>query len=610
MKKFLSIIIATLCVLLTACSDKGSKVINVAFQSEENGRWGMMTTTGKVIFEDEFERTPSASVNGYFTVKNGNEMWEIYSAEEKPKQVGGEYLYAGPFVDGVAPVVEKDKPVTLINTEGKVVTTLDKLSGKTVKRVQTVFSYGRAIFEIEEEELYGMVNTDGRVLIEPEYPGLFLDGGLVLGITKKGHEKMVENDDDFPEEIIVFDLNGKEQSRIKTKKNDITFIAGCSEGILKVQVGKGSSRKVGLMDKKGEWIVKPVTKVKDIGDVVNKKFVYYDGERYGLMNYNGEILIRAKYNSLSFVTEKVLAAVEYKNGDSEVSLINLEGDEVCNDTWELLVNLGDGNILARENSNSWIIINAKGKTVSDKTLDIYDFNLGYSDNGTWITSDYLDIAAMLSKLSIAKDGMLGITLHSGAEASLNALYADSETKLKPENFAYSSHKTNRKDLGTTTATVEVYFDSNLAEGVLGTKQGTDWYGNPYTYETTVGYKWSAAKPQMICAEIHSGGKMRDKESDVYQFLAAQVSNFGKVTKQGKKFIVVSLGKNEVLLAADLGSSGVAIGYIGAPAEYFDGLDDDIIRSGSSFESFATVPAPAEEAVEVVVEDWVCDSIAY
>lgn len=602
--------IVTLASLVTSCGDKGSGDINVAFQSEEDGRWGMMTTSGKVIFEDEFERKPSASVNGYFRVKNADDLWEIYSAEKKPRQVGGEYLYVGPFADGVAPVVEKGKPVTLIDTDGKVVTTLDKLSGKTVKAVQAVFTDGSAVFEIEAEELYGLVSSDGKVLIEPEYPALRLGGDLVLGVSKKTHDKMVKDDADMPDEIIVFNLKGKEQSRINLKKNDITQIEACSEGLLKVQTGSGSSRKTGLMNKKGEWVVKPSSKVKDIGEVMDKTFVYYDGERYGLMNFDGEVLIRAKYDWLIFITKKVLAAVDLKNSDTEVKLIFRDGEEASNETWETLYGLGDGNIMARENSNSWVIINPKGETVSDKNLDIYSFNATFCDKDEWVESDYLDIAALLSKLSITKDGILGIKLHSGAEAALKALFPDDETDRDPENYTFRSSVSCRKMLSETSATVEVYFDNILSTGVLGTKTETDWYGNPYTYETVVGYKWSSAKARMVCAQIYSGGKMGGKESEVYQFLAAQTANFGKVTKQGKTFTVVSLGKDESLLVVDGGSNGVGIAYIAVPATAFNDLNDDNISYGGGISDVGSMLVTEEEEVVDSVAYEEVDAMAY
>ena len=589
--------------MFTACNDSGSKVINIAFQSEEDGRWGMMTTSGKVIFEDEFERMPSASVNGYFTVKNGEGMWEIYSAEEKPKQIGDEYLYVGPFVNGVAPVVEKGKPITLINTEGKVVVTLDKLSGKTVKYME-IFSYGRSIFTVEDEEygeLRGMINTKGKVLIEPEYPELTIANDMVLGVSKKEHDKMEKDDTDIPGEVIIFSLNGKEQSRINLKKNDITALSECAEGLLKVEVRSGSSRKIGLMNEKGEWVVKPSTKVKDIGDVSGKKFVYYNGERCGLMNYDGDILIRAKYNYLTFVTEKVLAATEYNNGDREDKLIDLEGNDISNDTWEVLIGLGDGHTLAKESSHSWVIIDAKGKTVSDKKLDIYDFNFGYRENILY--SDYFDIAAMLDKLSITKDGVGGFTLSSGVESIVKALEKETSNTYDPDDYRYDTYFSSQKDLGETTANIIIFFDGDLTEGITETRQETDWFGRVQTYETITGYKWSKAKVKSFFVQIPTGGKMRGKESDVYKTIVSQVTNAGKVSKQDKTFTVISAGNDKSILVTDEGSSGVELLYLPLPTNALNNLTDDIVADRSDLYDFLTRGLreyfEGDEVVEVV-----------
>ena len=592
MRQSLLLIIVAVSGVFTACDNSGSKVINIAFQSEENGRWGMMTTNGKVIFEDEFEREPSASVNGYFTVKNGDGLWEIYSAEEKPKQVGGEYLYVGPFIGGVAPVVEKDKPVTLIDTDGKVVVTLDKLSGKTVKAVSATFSYGRAIFMIENEEimdgkvaLFGLIDTEGDVLIEPEYRQLVFGADMVLGFSEEECKKMEEEDRDIPGEMIVFDLNGKEQSRINIKKNDITDIGACAEGLLKVKIESGRNSKMGLMDKKGKWVVKPSTKVKDVGDVSGKKFVYYDGERYGLMNFDGDVLIRAKYNYLKFVTEKVLAATEYNNGDREDKLIDLEGNDIGNDTWEVLIGLGDGNIMARESSNSWIIIDAKGKTVSDKNHDIYGFNLGYGGNWEWIYSDYFDIEAMLSKLSLSKNGACGMTLSSSVETIVKVLEQEVKGTDDPEDHRYDAVFYYRKNLGETTADIFIAFDGRIAEGVKGMKQETDYFGRVHRYETIVDYKWTNAKVKMVGVNIPTGGKMRGKESDVYMSVVSQVAGFGKVSKQGEKFTIVSTGSDRCILVADESEDRVELVYVAVPADTFKDLTDDIVNDQYDLRQF-------------------------
>lgn len=620
-RQSLLLIVVAVSSVFTACDNSGSKVINIAFQSEENGRWGMMTTNGKVIFEDEFEREPSASVNGYFTVQNGDGLWEIYSAEAKPKQVGGEYLYVGPFIGGVAPVVEKNKPVTLIDTDGKVVVTLDKLSGKTVKAVSATFPHGRAIFMIDNEEimdgkvaLFGLINTKGDVLIEPEYRSLVIGADMVIGATEKECQKMEEEDRDLPGEMIVFDLNGKEQSRINTKKNDITDIEACAEGLLKVRVGSGRTSKKGLMDKKGEWVVKPSTKVKDIGDVSGKKFVYYDGERCGLMNYDGDVLIRAKYNYLKFVTDKVLVATEYNNGDREDRLIDLEGNDIGNDTWEMLISLGDGNIMARESSDSWTIIDAKGKTVSDKNPDIYYFNLNYGD-GQWIYSDYFDIEDMLSRLSLSKNGACGLTLSSSVEATVKVLeqeYEAEEATYDPEYNRYEKVLAYAKDLGETTAFVAVVFDGTIAEGVKGMKRETDWYGRAHMYETIVDYKWTNAKVRLVGVNIPSNGKMIGKESDVYKFAASQVTRFGEVSKQGEKFTIVSIGSDRCILVTDEGDDGVELRYIAESANTFKDLTDNIANDQDNLNRFmerslSRARYDAGYVDEDIVEELACDS---
>lgn len=51
--------------------------------------------------------------------ENEANLWEIYKAEKKPEKIGSEYTGATIFSNGRAIVCEKDKYITIIDTEGK-----------------------------------------------------------------------------------------------------------------------------------------------------------------------------------------------------------------------------------------------------------------------------------------------------------------------------------------------------------------------------------------------------------------------------------------------------------------------------------------------------------
>ena len=62
-------------ILLSACSSGNrieEKIEALAFKSDKNDKWGLISTDGKILFEDEFERTPSMVFNGRYFVTNKN----------------------------------------------------------------------------------------------------------------------------------------------------------------------------------------------------------------------------------------------------------------------------------------------------------------------------------------------------------------------------------------------------------------------------------------------------------------------------------------------------------------------------------------------------------
>ena len=55
--------------LLASCGEK--KEIHIPVQAEQEGRWGMVTTDGEVVFEGKFENEPCIAHNERFLVQGG-----------------------------------------------------------------------------------------------------------------------------------------------------------------------------------------------------------------------------------------------------------------------------------------------------------------------------------------------------------------------------------------------------------------------------------------------------------------------------------------------------------------------------------------------------------
>jgi len=184
MKKINFVFVAILLASVYSC-DGGNDVVYIPFQSEENGRWGLISQDGEVLFEEEFENAPSTPVNGRFFVyeKDG---YSIYTVEEKPQLIGEKFIGICPYTANVTLAVKENQRISIIDKDGNVVTELEKIGGK---EILTAEEFREGLSVIKTEDGYGCINTDGKVVIQPKWAKLnTCSEGILIGISKKDAE--------------------------------------------------------------------------------------------------------------------------------------------------------------------------------------------------------------------------------------------------------------------------------------------------------------------------------------------------------------------------------------------------------------------------------------
>ena len=186
-KKLVNILFCSFLLLCMSCSkEKGESVQFIPFQESDNS------------FNEEFKEKPTVVRDDRFMVRNADGLWEIYTAEEKPRKIGTEYAFASMFNDGKALVAEKGKCVSMIDTNGKTIKLLDKIDGKTVDAVER-FSEGYAIYKCDN--LVGVIDDKGNKVINPDYLKMYTcSDGKFIALHKK-YEKEAKKDSTnwFPE---------------------------------------------------------------------------------------------------------------------------------------------------------------------------------------------------------------------------------------------------------------------------------------------------------------------------------------------------------------------------------------------------------------------------
>lgn len=515
----MGLLVAFSTILYSCMSDEAeSETSYLPFKSSKDGKWGMIGTDGTVLFEEEFKDEPTAAMNGRFLVKNGNDLWEIYTAEEKPEKIGGEYLKVLDFTASVTPSVRKNEKICLIDKNGEVKATLDKANNKNIIRCSK-FLYGFATI-VTDDNQSGIINTKGEVVIEPKYDHVTpFAGGKFAAMKRDENLSTIEILNKSGEKIVEFKI-GSDQ-----KYNDLNIGASTSD-YLAVCSSVDGEEQWGYIDFSKNPVIKPSSKIKYLKEVKGKNFIYYDGQNYGVMNFDGETVLRAKYDNLSWADDNVLIAYDSKD---KYSLINLDGDRITKEEYLSILPFFDHKHAAvKIDDNSWGFINKDGEELKLKNApDIY-----YLDkHETWgyVESDFLDIDAIVSRLKLTNKGFMGLNIDMGTQQIIKA-YKEIEGNtmsydMTPDGLGW------RNKLEASTSYQEIRMSLYLS------------CTGSFAKYVDGSYVWQDVHPFIIDATI-SGNKLEGKTELLYAKIAAMIKSYGKVMRENSRAAVVMLTEDK------------------------------------------------------------------
>lgn len=543
--------------LLSSCS-KSSGPFNVGveyipFQEEKNGLWGMIGTDGEVLFSEEFKEEPTVAINGRFIVKNSDGLLEYYTAEKKPRKIGGEYVEAALFNEKVAPAVRKDKAVELIDMEGNVVCELEEAEGKRILQVSN-FSEGIAV--IKTSDGYGCINTSGEVVIKPHYADINqCSEGKIVAVDGK-----YKNVDPSERKITILDKKGNVTAEFGI--NNLAEIGDCfKEGLLSVMVSTDDGKEAGFVNDKGEWVVKPSSKTRNVSYVYGDNFVYYDGDCYGVKTIDGETVIRAKYKGLGFISDKVLV---FKNEKGEQGLIDIDGNKLTGDTFEKVYGLfKDKYFVAYTAHNSWEIMDLDGNSVSKKT-DIKNIGL---NAGMWnIDSHFFSYAVLFSEAGISADAFGRLKSSMTAAEIVAACDEKPVAEIRPESYVGKNRVSYRTEILGCDVTVGAIFTDAMA-----------------SYDGNGGYSFSDNKPALLSVIFPDNGRISGKGQETFDAARAYVAKFSKLVKEdGGNAVYQANNGKYILVMKNNDTTGLFIG------------DKDVINTLGGIQEPATADNVSEE----------------
>jgi len=380
MKKHSIILIAfaAFASIFTSCSNSGG-VKFFPFADEDKERWGIVDADGEIIVEREWKSEPSLPSQGITYVKNKQGLYEFFTVEEKPEQIGEEYVSVTSFKEDLAVAVEPDQPISYINKKGEIAFTLEK------NIVQAgIFNEGLARFE-DNKGKWGYIDLDGKIVIEAEYDNAYpFSEGLACVVEKKG------KDDDAK---FTYSFISRSGDIAFTLDKGVECYATFSEGLVPVS----DEGEFGYVNKTGEYIIKPEKDRDFAGNFKDGYAIVGEDGEYGVIDKDNKTIIRTKHTGEISYLMNGLAPIE---DDEEYGFINLEEDEVIKPKYDKVLPFFNDLTIVKD--RDYIFINKEGEQVTETELEyvpIFSITKQYYGKLYEIAqSDFLDLEAISKAL--------------------------------------------------------------------------------------------------------------------------------------------------------------------------------------------------------------------
>lgn len=337
MKRLLSI--AAFILIVASCGgNKDHSLICV-----KSGAWGVVNKKGEFVIQPQFRMAQPFS-DGLALVKT--EDGKIGYIDRKGEFVFGPEILAAAtvFSEGLATVVRKMEEPVVINTSGKEVFRMREAYE------MDLFHEGLCAFGINTEEgrLYGFVNRQGKVVIQPIYKEVRdFSNGMAAVSTSEGwgfinpKGKMViaptfSSADSFHEGLAAINIKGKWGYINPSGKIVIApqFDSGgrFSEGMARVEFDEN----YGFIDKNGTLIINPQY---DAAGYFSEGLAFVtSGHGYGYIDKKGTPVIPFQFSSVTLFEDGIanVGISRDKNG-----IIDKKGRYIINPTYDNIAFLTD-----------------------------------------------------------------------------------------------------------------------------------------------------------------------------------------------------------------------------------------------------------------------------
>jgi hypothetical protein len=313
-------------------------------------------------------------------VKDGD-VYTLYKAADKPEAVKDcEDLYSvGYMREGLIPVAKNGKRISVVDGNGKVQFTLNPIDGEEIVSCASCYSDGMLSITTDLSGS-GYVDTKGNVVIKPSHK-------YYVALPFSEGKAVVDTETETEQKYYVINKKGEVLYRFH---DDYTLCGDCySYGMLAVKDGND---RILFLNEKGEVKYKCSSKVDAVGDYNSKYFTYKTkDDEWGVMDYNGEVVVRAKYEDVRLVDEDKFLCI--RKGKS--TIVNKSGDEkyVVEDFKKVFYSSG---FFVGIDENSCSLLDKELKPV--KNAEFAD--VAYANSvGVTVESNYVNIDEIMNAVS-------------------------------------------------------------------------------------------------------------------------------------------------------------------------------------------------------------------
>ncbi len=314
--------------------------ILIPVQEYDDEEYGFMDFNGNLVIDFEIEKEPATIMHdnfSYYYEDDGKITFIKLTSKEDYETIETEYVQASLFHEGLALVVKEMGKLTYINEDLEEVIVLDSAI------VSGCFNEGVAKFKNISNGKWGFINNKGDVVIDPiyDYASCFYNSHALVEIN--GEKGAINKGGDF----------------IIKAKDKYLYLLPTTENLF----GYKTKQECGYLDYENNKVIKN-RKWTAITNFNNDLASYQKDKKWGLLNKQGEILIRNKYTFPLFFYNELCIVEE----DNKYGYINIDNNEIITPEYKnALPFFGKGAFV--QDGKDWIFIDKENKMITDLELN-------------------------------------------------------------------------------------------------------------------------------------------------------------------------------------------------------------------------------------------------